>query len=303
MKRTFFDLCRAARRNEVFKVDGFAAGQHIGLGRWSGPTLISRMESRKRLQFDQPNFDLGNLLDRQDPTWIGEDVYNHYLFAGHDSIMRSEYFQPYPRCAYLFHCGEDAYDYSRTYCSLLEQTEVGIVGTTLVRQHAPHGHHWARWVQDPAVFSIELDGSVIFRFNVPRPNASDEVISALTARVSRTLDDAIVATMLINAPPHLVQRTQARSAGLKIRNRNRRAGAPRHEVPTLISLDRVRLVEDITSGARQAADGPSKAPHLRRAHIRVLWRGTPEERTVDVRATTVNGGKAAQTYKVVARAQ
>jgi hypothetical protein len=121
----------------------------------------------------------------------------------------------------------------------------------------------------------------------------------LTDRTQISVHDMIVATMLITSPVKVVETIRGSHIPSGNPNRNRRLGIPNVQAPTIVRIDRPALSAQQGTDTTLRSQGSPKAPHLRRAHVRVIWRGTEKEREVIVKESVIHGGKSMQNYKVI----
>ncbi|MCG7391973.1 hypothetical protein MHY87_03535 [Microvirga sp. ACRRW] len=294
--RLYIDLVKAANRSLIRPIIGMESGYHLGFGRWIGQTILGDPETPPFV-FERPNFDFGYHFDITHADWIGRDGYSRSLNQGHDLIRQRKFFLPQELCAYVFHCTEDGLDFERTYCALLHETEDGIKGSVFIRQEAPSGP-FQSWLLDAASFHIGTDGAVTYTYRIPRPFLSDEVIQALKARNDKTIDDMIVATMLLASRSNAIEVSSKRSFKVDRYNSRRKLGQQKLDAPCIVKINRDLLVAEAARVNGPQGVGGAKRPHERRSHFRVIGRGTARQREVIVRASSINGGKPMQSYSV-----
>jgi hypothetical protein len=300
MSKSYIDLVKEIRRGTALAVTGYSNGHIVGNARWNGQHWYGAIDpSVQNLGWERPNYDFGHLLDRRHSDWIGSEAYNRYLEEGKQQVNQGAFFLPHPQSAYLFRCVEDDYDFHRAYCAVIHEMDDGITGSLFMQHDAPAGPVPRTWIMDCATFHFDGDGATAEVFGVPEAHATDEVLEMIKAKTAMTVEDVIVATMLLNSPAQITEIRQQRSVGLDLFNRNRKAGQPRIDAPRIVHINRTRLLAETVPTSKASRSGAVKSPHMRRAHIRVLWRGTDREREIKVRASIVNGGKGMQSYTVV----
>ncbi|MBL0406424.1 hypothetical protein JKG68_20915 [Microvirga aerilata] len=297
MSRSYLDLVKAAKRGAVRPITGFEAGSHIVGGRWIGQTIVGDPE-RPPFVFERPNYDLGSLFDRWHTDGIGRDAYSRYLEEGQRRLAKRDLFLPQEICSYLYHCVEDELDFERTYCALLQQSGAGIEGTVFIRQEALN-EPFRSWLIDAASFCLCPDGTTTYVYSIPRPKWSNGAIETLKSRTDKLVGDVIVATMLITSSSKVVETSAKRSFSVDVYNRNRRLGQKKLDAPCIVKINRALLLAEGARMTTQGEGGPTKRAHERRAHVRVIWRGTEKEREVKVRAASINGGNPMQSYRVI----
>jgi hypothetical protein len=299
MKQNYVELVKAIRRGTALAVTGYSNGHTVGNARWNGQHWYGAIDpSVQNLGWERANYDFGHLLDRRHPDWIGTEAYNRCLEDGWEQITQGTFFLPHPETAYLFHCVEDEYDFNRAYCVLLGEADNGVAGSVFMQHDAPAGTVPRTWIMDCTTFHFDMDGAIAEVFGVPETHATDEVLAMIKAKTAMTVEDVIVATMLLNSPSQVAEIRQRRSVGLDLFNRKRKASQPRIDAPRVVHINRTRLLAETVLTSEASRSGAVKSPHMRRAHPRVLWRGTDKEREIKVRASMVNGGKEMQSYKV-----
>jgi hypothetical protein len=272
----------------------------VGNARWGGEHWFGPIDPRVRaFDWERPNYDFGHLLDRRHSDWIGSEAYNRYREEGWDRITQGTFFLPHTQSAYLFRCVEDEYDFHRTYCAVIHETDDGITGSLFMQHDAPAGPVPRTWIMDCATFHFDGDGATAEVFGIPEAHATEEVLEMIKAKTARTVEDVIVATTVLISPAQVAEIRQQRSVGLDLFNRNRKAGQPRIEAPRVVHIKCTRLLAETVLTSEASRSGAVKSPHMRRAHPRVLWRGTDREREIKVRASMVNGGRGMQTYTVM----
>jgi hypothetical protein len=296
MTRTYIDLVKAAKRGAVRPVTGLEAGYHLGSGRWIGQTIVGDPETPPFV-FERANFEFGHHFDTTHADWLGGEAYSYYLDEGYRRITQRDFFLPQPTCAYLFHFTEDPHDFERTYCILLHHTEIGIEGSIFIGQEAPN-EPFRSWLVDAASFRLSPDGPVTYIYSIPRPYGTGEAIEALTARTGSAVEDVIVATMLIASPSKVAEISSKRSFRVDLYNSKRRLGQKQLDAPCIVKINRTLIIAEEARTNGQRDGGITKRPHERRAHIRLIWRGTEKEREVKVRAASINGGNPMQPYRV-----
>ena len=293
MNRSYLDLVRAAKRGAVRAIVGWEPGYQAVPGRWSGQMIVGDPERPSHV-FERPNYDFEHLFDRVHTDWIGDNLYSHCLDEGYNRFAKRAFFLPQEMCAYVFNCVEDYYDFDRTCCTLLQQTEMWIEGIVFFRQEASSGG-LRSWLMEAASFRLSPDGAATITYNIPRPDVPVGSIETLNARIAGVVEDVIVATMLVTLPSKAVEFRPTRSVGIKIYNSTRKLGQPRLDAPCIINVDRNLMLSEM---ADRRDYGTTMCPHERRAHTRVIWRGTEKEREVKVRAASINGGNPMQPYRV-----
>ncbi|WP_181708802.1 hypothetical protein [Chthonobacter rhizosphaerae] len=288
----YIDFVKAAKREEILAVTGFGAGEVVGFARWRGIEDVGLLWGTRKELWAQPSYEFGYFFDRSHNDWLGHEPYWSLRRDGISRLSQQTFSLPHPRCVYLFNCAEDEFDYERTYCVVLDQNSESIEGRIFVRQNASLNNLASNWIMDAATF--HLKGSELhLHIHLARSRVSRSVAEMLEARTELVAEDVIVATTLLFQPRDVVQRSQTHLK--KTREYNSLHGrASELPKPTKIEIGRSWLA-GIRTGA---ATGSKKAGHERRAHTRVLWRGMPWQKKLDIPATKVNGGSATQSYLV-----
>jgi hypothetical protein len=298
MTSTYISLAKALQRNGVSTITSFGPGYASVPGRSNAVTQLGPLKQPARFsRLDRANYDLGHLLDRRHSDWIGDAVYSNYCEEGYSRLLRGDFVPPNERCVYVFRCVEDEWDWDRAYCLFLESTSNEIEGSIFFRQEGA-SDFGRRWTLDSGSFCLRAGGEITYSYDIPRPHASQQVIDMITHRTQITVDDMIVATMLIMSPVKVVDTIRASHVPSGNLNRRRRLGIPNIEAPTIVRIDRPALAAQMTTDTVLRGQGAPKTPHMRRAHVRVIWRGTEKEREVRVKESVINGGKPMQNYRV-----
>lgn len=286
-------LIKAAKRGRLMQVVGYGSGQIVLDQRWSGLTIRDLAGPElAQIVWRRPNFDFGYLLDRGHGDWIGEAAYESLLGVGLEHLSgKNELLLPFSRCAFLFRFQEDSGDYDRTYCALLDQDSSGIRGMSFIRQDADIGNLARNWTKECAEFRLDEHGVASLNFDASKPDVAEMIERSFR----QLIDDVVVASLLLAQRKEATATKQPSTLHRRIGSECGKASS-RPDAPIVVLVDRAKLTA-IAAEKRDLATA-GRAGHVRRAHIRVLWRGTDKQRNVKVRSSLVNGGGGGGIYVV-----
>jgi hypothetical protein len=297
MKNYYLDLIKSIQRKGVLRYTGLVADTDDPPASPKTQFAIANVDSLYR-NFARPNIEFGYLLDREEPH-LGYELYTHFCEEAHDRLDTGDFFLPHPRCAYIFHYNKPDKDMQlEILCVLLDETEGEIVGRTF-RQIVLRSGVVSPWVLDPFLLRLNGTHGIEFIFDTSVTAASQEAIDIHLDHLMPIAGDVLVATAIMTSPAHLVRTEAKRSVSLDAYNCKRKLGSSRLEPPTIVHLNREVLAVEANALARASEDRKLTTPHERRAHVRIIGRGTDREREVRVKAASIKGGKLMQMYRVV----